>query len=498
MFSFLVRKSAPKSLECSAPIFFTNTQSGKREAFAPLHKGEVSFYACGPTVYGKAHIGNMRTHIMADSIARVLAQSGLHIHRITNITDVGHLVADQETGEDKMTVGAKREGTTPAEIAKRYTDMFVEDLELLGVNTRSIRFPKATEYIEEQIELIKILEKKGYTYQISDGVYFDTAQFANYGKLGGHAPEAVIKQGSAASLKKRIHLAAVSRIGENTEKKSPADFALWRKAKRGDLQQWNSPWGFGNPGWHIECSAMIKSLLGTEIDIHAGGEDLVAIHHNNEIAQSESANERPLARYWIHGAFLSIQGDPISKSLGNDIYVSDVVERGFHPLALRYLFLTAHYRSPLSFSWESLEASHDALHRLWKACEEVKHEAKGVASGSDASKRALTLVREDLSTPQAIAFLWSVLKDDTISAKDALGVITVLDDVLGLSLLFPPVRFLPLGDHEIPEEVKILIKNREDARKSKNFVEADRFRIHIEERGYRVEDSASGPLVHKR
>lgn len=498
MFSFLFPKQSPRTLECSAPLFFTNTQSGKREAFAPITKGEVSFYTCGPTVYGKAHIGNMRTHIMGDTIARTLAQAGYHIHRVVNITDVGHLVADQESGEDKMALGAKREGTTPEEIAKRYTEYFIEDLETLGVNTRSIRFPKATDYIKEQIALIQILEKKGYTYQIKDGLYFDTAQFANYGRLGGHTPEAVIKAGSAASLKKRIHLAAVSRIGENTEKKSPADFALWRKAKRGDLQQWPSPWGLGNPGWHIECSAMIKALLGNEIDIHAGGEDLVAIHHNNEIAQSESANERPLARYWLHGAFLSIGGDPISKSLGNDIYVSDVIERGFHPLSLRYLFLTAHYRSPLSFSWESLEASHDALHRLWRACEEISREAKGVAVGSDASVRALTIVREDLSTPQAIAFLWSILKDDTLSAKEVLGVITVLDDVLGLSLLYPPVRFLPLADHEIPEEVNILVKNREDARKAKNFVEADRFRIHIEERGYRVEDSASGPLVHKR
>ncbi|HYE23096.1 MAG TPA: cysteine--tRNA ligase [Candidatus Paceibacterota bacterium] len=490
MLQFFKKKELPNT----TPIFLTNTLSGKREAFAPLKAGIATLYSCGPTVYDRAHIGNLKAYVFSDVLARTLSASGSHVRRVINITDVGHLVGDAEEGEDKMALGAEREKVRPEDIANRYATLFIEDIARLNIDTKEILFPKATGYIEEQIALIKVLEARGHTYRIKDGVYFDVSTFPDYGKLGG-VPEEVVKHGTADTLPDRAKLAMHGRIKENKEKRNPADFALWRRAKPNDLQQWDSPWGFGNPGWHIECSAMAKALLGETIDIHTGGMDHISVHHNNEIAQSESANNVPLARYWVHGAFLTIGGDKISKSLKNDIYLSDIEERGMHPLALRYFFLQAHYRTPLSFSWEALEASQEALMRLWKICEEVGIDAKGETKPTDASRRIIALLREDLSTPQAIAYLWECLKDDVLTAKEAWGVVVAADPILGLSLTNPPVRSRPYALSELPEDIRALIEERDRARKEKNFLDADRIRIHLENRGYRVEDGPSGTLL---
>jgi cysteinyl-tRNA synthetase len=462
------------------PLFFTNTLSGRRERFVPLKAGQALMYSCGPTVYSRAHIGNLRAYVFADLIARALTSAGLRADRVINITDVGHLVGDGDEGEDKMSVGSKREGISPKEIAERYAGMFIEDIHALNLDTAHIRFPRATDYIAEQIAMVKTLEEKGFAYRTSDGVYFDTAKFPGYGKLGG-VDHASLMEGA--------------RVEATGEKRNLHDFALWRNAKPGDLQQWDSPWGRGNPGWHIECSAMIRSLLGQEIDIHTGGMDHIPVHHNNEIAQSEPLTHRPLARFWIHAAFLTVEGEKISKSLGNDIYLSDIVERGYHPLALRYFFLQAHYRTPLSFSWTALASANEALERLWRHAREIRAESGGQSEPSTEADHVTAVLYDDLGTPQALGLVWEAIRDDGLSAEEKWGVLEVADAVLGLSLLHPPASAAPLAPRDIPEDIRGILASRDAARARKDFAESDRLRQELQNRGYRVEDSASGTLL---
>jgi cysteinyl-tRNA synthetase len=464
----------------SAPILFFNTLSNKKERFASIKPGQVLMYSCGPTVYSRAHIGNIRTNVFADLVARVLMTSGYRVQRVINITDVGHLVADAEQGEDKMKVGAEREGLSPMDIAKRYTDLFLEDISALNVDTSAIQFPRATDYIQEQIAMIKTLEEKGFAYKTKDGVYFDTGKFTNYGKLGGVVDSETIEG---------------ARVETNREKRGPHDFALWRNAKPGDLQQWDSPWGRGNPGWHIECSAMIRSILGQEIDIHTGGMDLIPVHHNNEIAQTEAITNRTFAHYWIHGAFLMVEGEKISKSLGNDFYVSDIVEKGFHPLALRYFFMQAHYRTPVSFSWTAIASAAEALNRLWRASAQINEESKGKAVYCDMQDRIVAILREDLATPQAIGLLWETIRDEDLSAEEKWGVITAVDPILGLELITPPKDVLPIPTKDLAPDVRRLIEDRDIARGKQNYAEADRIREILQNRGYRVDDGPSGTLL---
>lgn len=463
-------------------LYLTNTMSGNKELFVPLKAGQASMYSCGPTVYDRAHIGNLRAYVFSDTLARTLLQAGYHVRRVINITDVGHLVSDGDTGEDKMAVGAKREHMTPEQIATRYAKLFVEDLGELNVDTHAILFPRATEYIKEQIAMAKTLEEKGFAYRTSDGLYFDTTTFPGYGKLGGY---------DGASLKSG---ARVSTVG----KRHPADFALWRLAGPSDLQQWPSPWGRGNPGWHIECSAMIRALLGIEIDIHTGGMDHISIHHNNEIAQSESAMARPLARYWVHGAFLTIQGEKISKSLRNDIYLSDIAARGIHPLALRYFFLQAHYRTPISFSWDALLAANEALTRLWRLALEIDEEAEGKSASSPARDRFVSLMRDDLSTAQALGTLWEALKSDEYAPEEKWGLLEDADALLGLSLVDQPEGVGAIALAEVPPEVRELLAAREAARLAKDWAKADDLRTQIEQSGYTVDDGPSGAVLTKR
>lgn len=483
----------------AAPIFFTNTLSGKREAFIPIKPGFATMYSCGPTVYSRAHIGNMRAYVFADLVARILRSSGLHLRHVINITDVGHLtgdsIGDPSTGEDKMEKSAKEQGLSAADIASHYTDLFLQDIRHLNVDTTHILFPRATEYINEQIRMVQELEKKGYTYRTHDGIYFDTSKFADYGKLGGLS-EAELKSGDALSLEDRVALAAGRRIAENKEKRNPADFALWKFSPSGARrqQEWSSPWGVGFPGWHIECSAMIRALLGEQIDIHSGGIDHIAIHHNNEIAQSEGVFGKPFVKYWMHVAFLNIAGEKISKSLKNDFYVSDLTERGLHPLALRYFFLQAHYRSQLSFSWDTLAGSNEALHRLWKLCAAILVESKGQSEPVHASTKILSLVRDDVGTPQALAYLWETLRDDELNAKEKRSIIEAIEPIFGLSLTNPPEVARQITIEELPVELREIAQTREKARASRDFEKADTLRAKLETRGYRVEDSTKGPI----
>lgn len=329
-----------RSTAISSPVFFYNTLSKSKEQFnAVPHSKEVRMYNCGPTVYDTSHIGNLRSFIFADLIRRVLEYNGFPVKQVINITDFGHLSSDADSGNDKMTKGLKREGLAVTLenmrlLADKYTEQFKQDLRRVNLDTDRILFPRASDYIPAQIAMIETLEEKTYAYRGKDGVYFDTARFPDYGKLGDINIEG-LKEGA--------------RVEASEDKRSPTDFLLWKPdAKIG----WDSPWGKGFPGWHIECSAMINATLGKQIDIHTGGVDLIPTHHNNEIAQSESATgKRPFSRFWMHNEFLNLSGEKLAKSTGNIVNLSTLIEKGYHPLAYRYLLLGAHYRSLLNFTW---------------------------------------------------------------------------------------------------------------------------------------------------
>lgn len=459
------------------PVTLSNTLSGKKELFISQKKGRATLYSCGPTVYGPQHIGNLRAAVFSDTLARALAIAGYDVQKVVNITDVGHLVGDGDEGEDKMAIGATREQVSPKEIAKKYANQYLADIRALGIDTRHIRFPRATDYIREQIAMIETLLKHGHAYVLPDGVYFDTSTFPTYGVLGNQ---------------KEVAIEAGARVEMVEGKKHPRDFVLWRVAKPNDLQKWPSPWGDGNPGWSIECSAMATTLLGATIDIHTGGEDHIAIHHNNEIAQSEGATGKaPFARYWLHNAFLTIEGEKISKSLGNTYVLDDVKAKGMHPLALRYLFMQAHYSSPLSFSWESLTAAHTALHRLWKEVAAVR-EASGGKGDTTRGDIIRAAILDDLSTPTALKALYADLGNHSLTPRQKWGVIEAADEALGLSLVVPPEK------EAIPEDIKALGIERDAARTAKDYEKSDALRRQIEGMGYTVNDTEHGTEIEKK
>lgn len=480
-FTHMFRKSKKESPTRLAQVFLTNTLSKKKELFVPQKPGIALLYTCGPTVYAEAQIGNLRAYVFSDTLARTLMMARYHVNRVINITDFGHLVTDGDEGEDKMSKGLKREGLEISmanmhALAERYTAQFINDLEELHIDTKSIRFPRASDYIAEQIALISTLEQKGYAYRTKQGVYFDTARFPKYGVLGG------------GDIHKQVE---GTRAKINIEKHSPADFVLW---KPDDTLGWKSPWGMGFPGWHIECSAMVRSLLGQEIDIHTGGEDHIAVHHNNEIAQSEAASGRTFVHYWMHNAFLTVDGEKISKSLGNGLVLSNIVEKGFHPLSLRYFYLQAHYRTPLSFSWDALAGADTGLKRLWKIAREVREESKGVSQPSEARDHFLAAMRDDLATPQALGVLWDALQSEEYAPEEKWGLLEDAEAHLGLMLTNPP-QAKRLEPVDVPEEVRSMLADREIARRNKDFTEADRIRDEIAQRGYHVEDGPDGAVL---
>jgi len=478
----LIFKKRKNSDQNQVPrIFFTNTLSGSKELFIAQKPNVVTMYSCGPTVYGPAHIGNLRAYIFSDTLARTLVAAGYHVRRVINITDFGHLVSDADEGEDRMTKGLRREGLPLSlenmrTMAEKYASIFFDDLEDIGVDISQITFPRASDYIPQQIALIKTLEQKKYAYTTRNGVYFDISRFPNYGRLGG------INLGDQRGG---------TRIEKNKEKRNLADFVLWKSdSKLG----WESPWGLGFPGWHIECSAMSRSLLGQEIDIHTGGEDHIAVHHNNEIAQSEAASGRTFVHYWMHNAFLLMGSEKASKSLGNSVYLKDVITKGFHPLALRYFFLQAHYRTPLSFSWDALGGAEGALTRLWKISRDIATESEHVSVDSEASEHFLAAMRDDLATPQALGILWDSLKSEDYTPEEKWGLIEDAEAHLGLSLINPPVAGT-LTEANLPSEIREMLARRSAARTSGDFVTADNMRGEIEKSGYHVDDGPNGPVL---
>lgn len=456
-----------------------DTLSRKKDIFKPLKDRKAGLYTCGPTVYWFAHIGNLRTFTFEDILKRVLEYNGYKVKHVMNVTDVGHLTSNADTGEDKMEIGAKREKKTAWQIAEFYTKSFKKDLKLLNIKEPDI-WVKATETIDDQINLIKILEKKGFTYKIADGVYFDTSKVKNYGKLTG---------------KKKKKLKAGARVEMVPGKKSPADFALWKFTPAGVKRQmeWDSPWGRGFPGWHTECVVMAAKYLGIPLDIHCGGIDHIAIHHTNEIAQSEAAFGKNLARFWLHGEFLKIDRGRMGKSEGNIVILKDLIKKGFNPLAYRYLCLTTHYMSKLNFSWPALESAQNALNKLYEKMRELKFSPAKLAenkSSANYQKKFLDFINDNLDMPKALALTWKIIKDKRLNIKDKRALLLDFDKVLGLNLA-------KVKKPKVSQEIKKLVKLREKYRRERAWLKADEVRKKIKQLGYWVEDTKQGPKIKR-
>lgn len=474
-----------------APIYFHNTLGDTVQEFVPRSDDAVRLYSCGPTVYSHAHIGNMRSYLLSDTIRRVLEYNDYAVEQVINITDVGHLVSDNDTGEDKLEKAASERGERAQDIAVHFTELFFEDLKRLNIETKNTRFPRATEYINEQIAMVKTLMETGKAYRIDDGIYYDTALFPTYGQLGN------------ISLEQQE---AGARVAENPQKHNPHDFALWKFSQEGETrqQEWDSPWGKGFPGWHIECSAMSRALLGRQLDIHTGGADHIAVHHNNEIAQSEAVSKKRFVNYWLHNAFITIEGRRMGKSLGNLITLDQLLDRHYSPLSYRYWLLTAHYRTPANFTWEALDGSHTALKKLHKYFVDELSVAEGTVSQAYEQKFR-SYVNNDLNTPQAIALMWELIKDTTISPEDKRATLLQFDRVLGLglresdssltALLRGTAQKVTISD--IPQEIQNLLAAREEAREAKDYTQADVYRAQIEESGYHIVDTDSGPQLRR-
>jgi len=454
-----------------------NTLTRKKEIFKSINDKIVGLYTCGPTVYWYAHIGNLRTYIFEDILKRVLEYCGYKVKHVMNITDVGHLTSDADTGEDKMEKGAKREKKSIWKIAKFYTDAFKNDLRRLNIKEPNI-WVKATDTIKEQIELIKLLEKKGFTYMIEDGVYFDSSKLKTYGRL----------------WPKKIDIRAGARVEMVSGKKHPTDFALWKFSPKGAKREmeWKSPWGIGFPGWHTECVVMSIKYLGIPFDIHCGGIDHIWIHHTNEIAQAEAAYGKILANYWLHSEFLTLKSGRMGKSEGNIIILDDLIKHNYNPLAYRYLCLQTHYRSKLTFSFESLGAAQNSLKNLSENVLELKYSEDKIREDKIKiyKREFLKFIQDDLNIPKALVLIWKVLKDKNLSNKEKYSLLIDFDNVFGLGLR-------KLKKVKIPGKIKKLVKLREKYRKERNWEEADKIRELIKEMGYAIDDTPEGPKIKK-
>ncbi len=468
-------------------IYLTNSLTRKKEKFEPISVPHVGMYTCGFTVYDFAHIGHGRKYTYDDVLKRMLRFNGYEVTHVQNVTDVGHLVSDEDEGEDKLEKGARKFGKDPWEVAAFFEKNFYESMDRLNI-IRADVICKATDHIKEQVDLIQKLIEKGYAYDTPEAVYFDTSKFPDYGEMFGQKLED----------KKTTRDDVIT--GEH--KKNQFDFVLWVKRvgiHKDHIMHWESPWGDGFPGWHIECSAMSMKYLGEQFDIHTGGEDHIPVHHPNEIAQSEAATgKHPFVKYWLHYAFLLVDGRKMSKSLENFYTIEDVEKKGFEPMALRYLYLTAHYRDPLNFTWQSLEASQNGLNNIRQLVRAAKRQDdRTVLSDEkrtkvdDLQERFLAAINDDLNTAQALAILWEALKSN-IPSEDKYDLAMGFDEVLGLGLS-------TLNDEtvEVPEEVQSLVSDRHKARLEKDFAKSDELRKKINELGYEILDTAEGASIKK-
>ena len=446
-----------------------NTLTRQKEEFKPIKENEVGIYSCGPTVYWNQHIGNMYAFLNWDILVRVLRYLGYDVTWVMNVTDVGHNTSDADSGEDKMEKGAKREGLTPWEIAKKYEKQFIDSLNKLNIITPNF-LPKATEHIEEQIDLAKKMEDRGFTYKTKTGLVFDTEKFIDYAKF--------------ANLKLE-EMKSGSRVEVDEDKKNPWDFLLWITNQPNHIMKWNSPWGEGFPGWHLECTAMSTKYLGETFDIHTGGIEHIGVHHSNEIAQGFGAFGHNTAKFWVHNAWLTLKDGKMSKSLGNVYTVQQLEEMGYDPLFFRYLVLTSHYRNGLFFSLESLKAAQTAFNKL------KSYKVESLSSVNQEFKQEfIEAISDDLAMPEAMAIVWKVAKSD-LNPEEKWTTLLDFDKVLGLNLNKEII------EEKIPEEILKLVEERKEARDNKNWAESDRLREKINSLGYLVEDLGNTCKIKK-
>ena len=479
-----------------------NTLSREKETFVPLKQGKAGMYTCGPTVYNFAHIGNLRTYVFEDVLRRVLQYDGYEVEHVMNITDVGHLTSDEDEGEDKMITAMRREGKTPWDIAHFYTDAFFNDTGRLNIERPTLVTP-ATEHIPEMIALIQCLFDNGHAYTITDGVYYDVATFPQYGKLSKQSLE---------------DLEAGARVEVNTEKRNPADFALWKIANASHAMQWDSPWGRGYPGWHIECSAMSMKYLGETFDIHCGGVDHIPVHHENEIAQSEGCTGKQFVRYWVHGEFLLIdnskmskssgaaeeEGDqrdmgegiePLNKGGGGFLTLQKLIEQGFDPLAYRYFCFSAKYRAQLNYTEEAMRASAKALDSIYsfvyRASQMAPVQTEGQEWQQPFTERFVAAVNDDLNMPGALAAVHELITEANRREQPSAVLPTLYDwdNVLGLRLR---EKAEERASESLPPELQDLLDRRQAARKARDFAEADAMRARLREAGIEIEDTPQG------
>jgi cysteinyl-tRNA synthetase len=465
-------------------IVFYNTRTRKKEPFEPIRPGHVGLYSCGPTVYGPVHIGNLRSWLFSDLLKRFLISEGFDVTQVINITDVGHLVSDADEGEDKMELAARRSGETAEEIADRYTELWRQDRAALHC-LEPEHNPRASQHIAEQIELGRKLEAGGYLYSIADGLYFDVSRFPRYTELAGLDLEGQRD---------------VQRIDSVEGKRHPADFAIWKLAEPGvrRLQEWDSPWGRGFPGWHLECSAMAVRYLGEQFDIHTGGIDLASVHHSNEVAQSECGlGVHPWVRFWMHNEFLDFGGEKMSKSKGNVKTLGDLIERGYDPMAFRYFFLQAHYRQQQTFNEEAMEAAATGYRRLVAVAAELREmEGEGSADAqAPFRERFRAALADDLNAPKAMAVAWEVARSDALSPADRRDLLLAFDEVLGLDL----AHAKPAGEEfESDPRIDGLLAARQSARVARDFATADRIRDELDAEGIVIVDTPEGPRWRRR
>ena len=474
-----------------------NTLGRKIQPFRSIKKGSVGIYTCGPTVYWFAHIGNMRTYVQEDILKRTLIHNGYKVKHVMNITDVGHLVGDSNIGEDKIKLEARKEHKSAYEVARFYEEAFVNDIKRLNIIMPDV-MPRATEHINEMLALIKKLDEKGYLYKVSTGIYYDTSKFKDYGKLTGMSFDELNK-----------YLKAGARVERAEGIKNTTDFAVWRFAKGDEKEMiWDSEWGRGFPGWHIECSAMSMKYLGEHFDIHCGGIDHIPIHHTNEIAQSEAATGKKFVNYWIHVSFLTVNNMKMAKSLGNIYTVQDIIDRGYSPLSLRFFLLSSHYRSQQNFTFEALENADKTLKSIYNFIRQINAVNEEKEFGKDIEnelekfhRRFFEELNNDLNTPNALKEMHALisyenkrLSDGKVGAKEAKKVIEIMldfDTILGLDFK------KELEEKKLPDEVEKLIEERERARKEKDFDKADHIRKEIEEKyNIIIEDTKTGVKWH--
>lgn len=473
------------SVPDSGTIRLFNTLTRRVGVFEPIEPGKVGFYSCGPTVYDYQHIGNMRTYLFTDLLRRVLEAEGYEVRHVINITDVGHLTSDADEGEDKVEARARLQGRSAWDIAAFYTGVFQEDLRHLQIKEPHV-WCRATEHIPQMIALIEEIEGKGFTYRTSDGVYFDTSLLPDYGRLA------------------RLDLAgqqAGARIGPNDEKRHPQDFALWKFSPAGEQRQmeWDSPWGRGFPGWHIECSAMAAQYLGVPFDIHSGGVDHIPVHHTNEIAQTRAATGELLANWWLHGEFLNARDRKMSKSSGGFVTLQSLIDEGFSPLTYRFLTYQAHYRASLTFSHQAMAAAASALqhlHQLYAALPAAGPAETEAEADAGSLERFRGALRDDLNAPQALAIVWDVAKSTSIAAPSRRATLLAMNDVMPLGL--EAVAAAPPSAAPPPAEVLALLERRNAARKARDFAAADALRAQITALGYEIRDSAQGSELVRR